>query len=169
MAMSIRHLCQNGLFLLRYFCSIPASAYDIRISDNPDTLRTNPEQTTFIGFTSRPKAAGEVESIQVTPNSTAEPKTYYVGVRAVDDNNNIGKMSNIISISVITDPKWQPSKFEEKDGLSQTLMFTIVGIAAALLVIIALACIVFMCKRKSKPKPAMSYDNRAYTTTESKY
>ena len=130
-------------------------------------LRLNPEKADVLKFASVPKKPGELETIQVTPNSSAETKTYYVGVRAVDDNQNIGEMSNILSISVITDPKWIPPK---EKGPSQMLIVIILGVVALLVVALVITCIVCMCRRKSPgSKLPVSYDNRAYTDTESKY
>ncbi|KAK3105298.1 hypothetical protein FSP39_021856 [Pinctada imbricata] len=81
-----------------------ASRYDVRIADSPETLRSNPDNATQIVMTRNPKPTGEIEIVVIKPE--VQDMTYYIGIRGVDDMDNYGEMSNILSVSVITDPQW---------------------------------------------------------------
>ena len=144
-----------------------ASTYDIRIAGNADLLRLNPEKADVLKFTSVPKKPGELENYSSDTkfiNRNKKPTMSECG--AVDDNQNIGEMSNIISISVITDPKWIPPTPEDPFPILIVIIF---GVVALLVVSLVITCIVCICKKKRGCKSPVSYDNRAYTDTESKY
>ncbi|KAK3104414.1 hypothetical protein FSP39_001599 [Pinctada imbricata] len=81
-----------------------ASSYDVRIADSPQMLRRNPDTAKKVPMTTSPKPAGEIETLAIKPE--AQNMTYYIGIRGIDDKDNYGDMSNIISLSVITDPQW---------------------------------------------------------------
>ncbi|KAK3104819.1 hypothetical protein FSP39_010993 [Pinctada imbricata] len=105
-----------GLTLIsgvRFFSYGGASRYDVRIADSPETLRSNPDNATQIVMTRNPKPAGEIEIMVIKPEE--QDMTYYIGIRGVDDMDNYGEMSNILSVSVITDPQWASNTDNEAD------------------------------------------------------
>ena len=54
----------------------------------------------------QPKSPGEVEQFVVHVQQDNKNTTYYMSVRAVDENNNTGENSNILSLSIMTDSSW---------------------------------------------------------------
>ncbi|KAK3102098.1 hypothetical protein FSP39_008730 [Pinctada imbricata] len=85
-----------------------ATAYDVRISRDFDKLFNDPDSTFRVTDNiPTPGDPGTSESINVElPNSFS---TYYVGIRAVDENNNKGELSNVVSLSILSDTNWLAS------------------------------------------------------------
>ncbi|KAK3104352.1 hypothetical protein FSP39_000118 [Pinctada imbricata] len=140
------------------------SKYDIRIAENSQSLRQDPDSENMLVGPTRPKMAGEIEIFVIKPNKSEENDTYYIGIRGIDEMDNYGEMSNILSISVLTDPQWlsESDTDQENEGLSLVhIVLIAVGAFVFLLVVI-------ICFRKSQggtkqdPKQAKSFTNNAY-------
>ncbi|KAK3083437.1 hypothetical protein FSP39_022698 [Pinctada imbricata] len=82
-----------------------ATAYDVRMSHDFDKLLEDVNNThRVMDNITTPQDPGRYEYISV--DLPTRYSTYYIGVRAMDENNNTGEMSNIVSLSVITDTQW---------------------------------------------------------------
>ncbi|XP_062600921.1 calcium-activated chloride channel regulator 1-like [Saccostrea cucullata] len=83
---------------------------------------------------------------------------YYLAVRAVDDAGNKGDVSNILSLSVVTDNSWQPVRTQPPtlsyDGVIAS------ACVAALLVCIIVLCGICFCKRRNASRRKSSYKSR---------
>ncbi|XP_060081392.1 calcium-activated chloride channel regulator 1-like [Ylistrum balloti] len=88
-----------------------AAVYDVRLSTDINALMTNPGSTTQL--TSQlptPKVSGQVETFTFTlPVLNRDGRTYYLAIRAIDDSQNTGELSNIVSLSLVTDVNWLPT------------------------------------------------------------
>ncbi|CAG2205202.1 CLCA3_4 [Mytilus edulis] len=126
-----------------------ASSYDIRYSDKFQKLKTDPgrQQTITAGII--PKEPGETESFVFQIPNIQTNTTYYIAVRAVDDQNNTGDLSNIISVSILNDQYWFDD--ENTDGLSIAFLVGI-SIGAVIIVAIFLVCVITLIKKKKVPR-----------------
>ncbi|XP_063442696.1 calcium-activated chloride channel regulator 4A-like [Mytilus trossulus] len=122
-----------------------ATSYDIRYSDKFQTLKTNPGHQQSITAGIIPKEPGETESFVFRIPNIQRNTTYYIAVRAVDDQNNTGDLSNIITVSILNDQYWFDD--ENTDGLSIAFLVGI-SIGALIIVVVLLACIITLIKKK---------------------
>lgn len=85
--------------------------YDVRLSTSINNLMTNPEGATRLtSQVPSPKTSGKTETFTFTiPDQTLDNRTYYLSVRSVDDSSNVGDLSNIVSVSIVTDSNWLPT------------------------------------------------------------
>ncbi|KAL3846499.1 hypothetical protein ACJMK2_017479 [Sinanodonta woodiana] len=79
-----------------------ARYYEIRTSKSIHTLINDFDSSTLLDTTNiKPKPSGETEQLVFegsVPGSSKNEEIWYVGIRAVDENDNKGKVSNIISL-----------------------------------------------------------------------
>ncbi|KAK3101214.1 hypothetical protein FSP39_001813, partial [Pinctada imbricata] len=78
-----------------------ASSYDVRMSASVQELMVTPwnAPTVMNEDIPTPEEAGTLQTMRLSVQNSS--LTYFVGIRAVDSNNNTGEMSNIVSLSVI--------------------------------------------------------------------
>ncbi|XP_033746377.1 calcium-activated chloride channel regulator 1-like [Pecten maximus] len=88
-----------------------ATVYDVRLSTDFNALRTIPGGATKLtSQVPTPKASGQTETFTFTlPSLTRDSRTYYLAIRATDNNQNTGELSNIVSFSLLTDVNWFPT------------------------------------------------------------
>ena len=85
--------------------NILAYAYIILMSQDFDHLIHDPDNASDTNvMMSYPKPSGEREYMVIT--ILESNTTYYVAIRSMDEMNNKGEVSNIVSCSVISDPEW---------------------------------------------------------------
>ncbi|XP_052218141.1 calcium-activated chloride channel regulator 4-like [Dreissena polymorpha] len=81
-----------------------ASAYDIRIAEDIDTILqnfTNAQRFEVGNGTLSPKPSGSAEAIRISVNADESyTGTAFLGIVVADENNNTGKLSNVVSILV---------------------------------------------------------------------
>lgn len=131
-----------------------ASEYDVRLSTDLIELKTNPnnqtnlivameakepgeEERTNLTVAMEPKEPGEEERYNFTLENIQSNTTYFICVRAVDEAGNIGDISNIVTVSVLTDQSWTRQYSpppEKEDGRKISTIF-IAGIAAGSVII----------------------------------
>ncbi|KAL3846506.1 hypothetical protein ACJMK2_017486 [Sinanodonta woodiana] len=129
-----------------------AQSYEMRASTSINTLVDNFDSGTLINTSNIvPKASGETEQLIFEgskPGSSNDEAIWYVGIRAVDRNNNKARVSNIVTLGraasfsitdnftviVNTDPNRQLEK--EVNTLRTTIIIVVVVVVAALLGIV---------------------------------
>ncbi|KAK3105123.1 hypothetical protein FSP39_017662 [Pinctada imbricata] len=140
------------------------SGYDIRIAENFQRLRQDPDSENMLPMPTRPKMAGEIEIFIIKPNKSEENVTYYIGIRGIDEMDNYGEMSNILSISVLTDPQWlsESDTDQESNGLS-LVHIVLIAVGAFVFLLVVIICF-RKCQggTKQDPKQAKSFTNNAY-------
>lgn len=83
------------------FKTIPASSYEIRYHSNGTALVLNPKKGWLVkgdmikDTPGRPKEAGQVET--VTIQFPAKMKWVAIMLRSIDENNNAGEFSNMVT------------------------------------------------------------------------
>ncbi|VDI07291.1 Hypothetical predicted protein [Mytilus galloprovincialis] len=123
-----------------------ATNYDIRYSDNLKNLKIDPEHHQTITSGIIPKEPGETESFVFQIPNIQTNTTYYIAVRAVDDQNNTGDLSNIISVSILNDQYWFED--ENTDSISTALLVGI-SIGAVIIVVIFIVYVITLIKKKN--------------------
>lgn len=116
---------------------ILASYYDIRISKEYTSLNDKTDQQKMVTNNLVPKLSGMVEIFIIEP-LREENITYYVAIRAVDESNNTGDLSNIVLISILTDLTWD--KPNDGPGVpvildNSKINVVVIGAIAAVLVV----------------------------------
>ncbi|OWF45819.1 Calcium-activated chloride channel regulator 1 [Mizuhopecten yessoensis] len=88
-----------------------ATLYDVRLSTDINSLMTNPGSASQLtSQVPTPKASGQTETYTFTlPVLARDSRTYYLAVRATDNSQNTGELSNIVSLSLVTDVNWLPT------------------------------------------------------------
>lgn len=151
-----------------------ATVYDVRLSNDINALRTNPGGATQLtSQVPTPKVSGQTEVFTFTlPSLTRDGRTYYLAVRATDDSQNTGELSNIISFSLVTDVNWLPTttppapttttttttttvtpRLEQSSDQSVLIgLSTAAGVAALLLILFGLS-LSFCLGRWKRPPP----------------
>ncbi|XP_048739813.2 calcium-activated chloride channel regulator 1-like isoform X2 [Ostrea edulis] len=126
-----------------------ATSYKILLSKNYSTLLNSPENVSPLnGNIPTPKLPGNTEVFSLTlPEASA---TYYLAVRAVDEFGNEGDISNIISLSVVTDNTWRPVEVNPSSMSYEHLLVS--SCAAAFVVLIVILCGCCIYKRRNRPK-----------------
>ncbi|CAC5417576.1 CLCA3_4 [Mytilus coruscus] len=129
-----------------------ATGYDIRYSDKFQKLKTDPEHQQTIHAGIIPKEPGETESFVFRIPNIQTNTTYYIAVRAVDDQNNTGDLSNIISVSILNDQYWfEDEKKKTTNGLSIAFVAGI-SIGTVIIVFIFLVCFITLIKKRKVPR-----------------
>lgn len=120
-----------------------AQSYDIRIAKDHNGLVSNPDKQETLPNKLTPKSPGEVERFTVDLNGRdIENTTYYVAVRAKDDKDLMGNISNPVSISILVEKSWTaPLKSEpvvntSHENLLMGVVVVIVGIVVIALVVV---------------------------------
>lgn len=67
-------------------------------------MRKNPNNQTSLDVAMVPKESGEVEEYIFTLETIKSNMSYYISIRAVDEAGNVGDLSNIVAVSVLTEP-----------------------------------------------------------------
>ncbi|VDI07292.1 Hypothetical predicted protein [Mytilus galloprovincialis] len=125
-----------------------AIAYDFRISADYTKITTFPDQQEVLLSEQIPNEAGNEESFSFKLNKEGTHLTYFVIVRAIDDFNNTGDISNVVSVSVITDPSWlkdKPSIWSS--GFRSTFLIGISAGVALILIVVLVSCVTYVSKR----------------------
>lgn len=82
-------------------------------------------------------------------NKEGTHSTYFVIVRAIDDFNNTGDISNVVTVSVITDPSWLKDKPSIlSSGFRSTFVIGISTGVALILIVVLVSCVTYVRKRK---------------------
>ncbi|KAL3846505.1 hypothetical protein ACJMK2_017485 [Sinanodonta woodiana] len=125
-----------------------ARYYEVRASDSINTLVDNFDSGTLINTSNVvPKASGETEQLifeGTKPGSSHAEAIWYVGIRAVDRNNNKARVSNIVTLGraasfSITDTFnviVYPGLEHEVNTLRTTIIIVVVVVVAVLLGIV---------------------------------
>ncbi|XP_052061931.1 calcium-activated chloride channel regulator 1-like isoform X2 [Mytilus californianus] len=145
----------NNMFTLGWtavgddFDTGTAIAYDLRISEDFTKITTIPDQQVVLHSGQIPNEAGSGESFTFKLNTVGTNSTYFVIVRAIDDFNNTGDISNVVTVSVITDPYWlkqKPSVWSS--GFRSAFLVGISAGVAFILIIVLVSCVTFVRKRR---------------------
>ncbi|CAG2205203.1 unnamed protein product [Mytilus edulis] len=126
-----------------------AIAYDFRISADYTKITTFPDQQEVLHSEQIPNEAGSEESFSFKLNKEGTHSTYFVIVRAIDDFNNTGDISNVVTVSVITDPSWlkeKPSIWSS--GFRSTFLIGISAGVALILIVVLVSCVIYVRKRR---------------------
>ncbi|XP_062600924.1 calcium-activated chloride channel regulator 1-like isoform X2 [Saccostrea cucullata] len=119
-----------------------ALLYNILLSKNLSTLRDSPE--TIEPLTGNAPTPSNPESLEIFSFELPEVSTnYYLAVRAVDEAGNKGDVSNILSLSVITDSTWKREKIQSPSSSNEALIIGICVAALALIVLLVFGCVIY--------------------------
>ncbi|XP_053404611.1 calcium-activated chloride channel regulator 4-like [Mercenaria mercenaria] len=146
-----------------------ATEYELRISDDINVLInnfSNAELLDVVNANFTPKAAGEVEYIRIEIDAEESyTSTTFFGVKAKDEAENAGAVSNIVSILVANgyrikvegDVVYSPTNVTDKDITQEEKKENLTGLAigvsfAAAAVVAVIAVIIFVYVRKQKQK-----------------
>ncbi|XP_053404613.1 calcium-activated chloride channel regulator 4A-like isoform X2 [Mercenaria mercenaria] len=146
-----------------------ATEYELRISDDINVLInnfSNAERLDVVNANFTPKAAGEVEYIRIEIDAEESyTSTTFFGVKAKDEAENAGAVSNIVSILVANgyrikvegDVVYSPTNVTDEDITQEEKKENLTGLAigiscaaAAAVAIIAIIIIVYVRKQKQK-------------------
>ncbi|XP_052061932.1 calcium-activated chloride channel regulator 4-like [Mytilus californianus] len=130
-----------------------AFKYDIRFSTNYSDLKSDPDNQNSLTSELVPKEAGELETyVFQIPNITTNI-TYFLTVRVIDKANNTGDLSNIVTVSVLTDQVWFQKTEAIDDDKRIGIGFVIgISIGSSLIVIMFLLWGVFLLKSRTVPR-----------------
>ncbi|XP_061187630.1 calcium-activated chloride channel regulator 1-like isoform X2 [Saccostrea echinata] len=129
-----------------------ALLYNILLSKNLSTLRNSPE--TVEPLTRNIPTPSDPGSLELFSLALPEVNAnYYLAVRAVDEAGNKGDVSNILSLSVITDSTWEREKLQSPSSSNEVLIIAVCAAALVLIAIVVFGCIIYN-KRKSPGKGA---------------
>ncbi|XP_063442695.1 calcium-activated chloride channel regulator 1-like [Mytilus trossulus] len=144
----------NNIFTLGWtavgddFDTGTASAYDLRISANYTKITTIPDQQVVLQSEQIPNEAGSEESFSFRLNKEGKHSTYFVIVRAVDDFNNTGDISNVVTVTVINDPLWLNKPSIWSSGFRSTFLISISSGVALILIVVLVSCVIYITKRR---------------------
>lgn len=131
-----------------------ASSYKILLSKNYSTLLNSPNTVTpLTGNIPTPSPTGGLEVFSLRLSEAGV--SYFLAIQTVDDVGNVAELSNIVSLSVLSNNQmWKRVEVKE---MTSSQSFSYVGLiisacAAALLVFGVILCGICFCKRKRGPK-----------------
>ena len=132
--------------------SLSATAYKVLLSKNFSALLNSPEAVSpLTGNIPTPAGPGELEvfSLRVTETGVS----YFLAVQAVDEAGNVGEVSNIVPLSVLSDHvTWKRAENKE---VTSSQAFSYVGLivsacAAILFIFVFILCGICLCKRNTE-------------------
>lgn len=131
-----------------------ASSYKILLSKNYSTLLNSPNTVTpLTGNIPTPSPTGGLEVFSLRLSEAGV--SYFLAIQTVDDVGNVAELSNIVSLSVLSNNQmWKRVEVKE---MTSSQSFSYVGLiisacAAALLVFGVTLCGICFYKRKRGPK-----------------
>jgi hypothetical protein len=93
-----------------------------------------------------PKLPGSTEVFSLT--LPEDDVTFYLAVRAVDEYGNEGDVSNILSLSVVTDNTWRPVQVNTSSTSYEHILISSCVAALMVIIVILVGCCIY--KRRNK-------------------
>ena len=154
----------------------------MRIARDFNQLANTPDTTARVTDNiPTPKDPGTLETIEIEIPNTAS--TYYVIVRAIDDNNNTGLVSNIVSLSALQDTSWLPTTIPAPpavttesprpvtpagDDIESLAGLIVAAIIAVVLLVLVIAVFILMNTRRGRDTKRKSRKGRHRNKRNSK-